>query len=277
MGGVTGNTLIPIVRGRSFDQHLPEYREMMKYESGSADQDAAKVPGPHSEPWLNVVSAYEPASQPALEHALINPVTRAALRGKVIDLASGTCWATARLSQISAVEEVVALDTSERFLTTVGNRVITALSGDKRKIRFAISSFNDVPFEPGYFDCAVMIAAIHHSVTPLRTLGEILRLLKPNGSLVIIEQPFALISIQKGRAIQYQRTVEFGATELAYTRGELEYLLQHAGFADVTCHAVDALTKNRLKLVVRKLLRAVDLERVFLGVTYVIHAKKPAS
>jgi hypothetical protein len=59
---------------------------MTKYESGAADQDTAKVPGSHSEPWLNIVSAYEPATQPALEVALASPAISAALRGKVIDL-----------------------------------------------------------------------------------------------------------------------------------------------------------------------------------------------
>ena len=82
--------VIPIIRGRCVDQQLPEHREMMKYESGCADEEAAKVPGPHREPWLNVLSAYEPASQPALEQALADPVVRGVLRGRVIDLASGT-------------------------------------------------------------------------------------------------------------------------------------------------------------------------------------------
>lgn len=266
--------VIPIIRGR-VEQHLPEHREMMKYESGFADEEAAKVPGPHREPWLNVLSAYEPASQSALEQALTDPMIRTGLRGRVIDLASGTCWATARLSQIQDVEEVVALDTSERFLTTVGDRVIGALSGEKSKIRFAVSSFNEVPFDGGYFDCALMIAAIHHSVTPLRTLAEALRLLKPNGSLIIVEQPFSVVGIQRGRNLQYQNTLESGATELAYTRGELEYMLRHSGFKDITFHAVDSLTKNTLKRLVRKTLRLMEVEHLFLPVTYVIHAKKP--
>lgn len=120
-----------------------------------------------------------------------------------------------------------------------------------------------------------MIAAIYHSVTPLRTLAEASRLLKPNGSLIIVEQPFSVVGIQRGRELQYQNTLESGATELAYTRGELEYMLRHSGFKDITFHAVDSLTKNTLKRLVRKALRLIEVEHLFLPVTYLIHAKKP--
>ena len=250
---------------------------MLNYETGSADHDVAKLSGPHSEPWLNALATFEPGSPPALERILTNPSTRPAVRGKVIDLAAGTCWATARISKIQDVNEVVALDMSERFLTTVADRIITQLAGKRDKIRFAVSSFNDIPLESDYFDCAFMIAAIHHSVTPLRTLTEVLRVLKPNGSLLVIEAPSSVIGIRKARQKGHQITTESGATEIAYTRGELEYMLVHAGFKDINFHAVDDLTRNPIKLAIRKMLRAAGWEDLLLAVTYFIHAKKSGS
>jgi ubiquinone/menaquinone biosynthesis C-methylase UbiE len=269
-------TQIPIIYGGQVEEHLPEHREMLKYESGSADQDAGQVSGPNSEPWLNVLAACEPASPPALEHSLTNAATRLAVRGKVIDLGAGTCWATARISQVAEVEEVVALDMSERFLTTVGNRIITRLNGNRKKIRFAVSSFNEVPLDSEYFDCAFLIAAIHHSVTPLRTLAEVLRVLKPDGSLLVVEAPSSVIGIRKARSLKYELTVASSATELAYTREELEYMLRHAGFKEIKFYAVDDLTRNPVKLAIRKMLRALGLEHIFLTVTYIIHARKSA-
>ena len=106
---------------------------MMKYDSGSAEADAEKIPGPSDEPWLNVLATCEPVSPPALEQAIGDPATRSAVRGKIIDVGAGTCWATARLSKLPEVTEVVALDLSEQFLTTVGGRIISKLSGQKRK------------------------------------------------------------------------------------------------------------------------------------------------
>ena len=45
------------------------------------------------------------------------------MRGTVIDFGAGTCWVTARLSRLAPVDEVVALDLSERFMTWVGARI----------------------------------------------------------------------------------------------------------------------------------------------------------
>ena len=250
---------------------------MLKYESGSADQDVENLSGPHSEPWLNALATFEPGSPPALERILMDPATRPAVRGKVIDLAAGTCWATARISKIQEVKEVVALDMSERFLTTVADRIITQLAGDREKIRFAVSSFNDIPLDSDYFDCAFLIAAIHHSVTPLRTLLEVLRVLKPNGSLLVIEATSSVMGIRKARQNGHKITTESGATEIAYTRGELEYMLVHAGFKEIKFHPVDDLTRNPVKLAIRKMLRAAGWEDLLLTVTYFIHAKKSES
>lgn len=71
-----------------------------------------------------------------------------------------------------------------------------------------------------------------------------------------------------------QTTIESGATELAYTRGELEYMIRHAGFKEIDFHAVDDLTRNPVKLTIRRMLRASGWEDALLSVTYVIHARK---
>ena len=140
-----------------------------------------------------------------------------------------------------------------------------------------MSSFNDIPLDSDYFDCAFLIAAIHHSVTPLRTLLEVLRVLKPNGSLLVIEATSSVMGIRKARQNGHKITTESGATEIAYTRGELEYMLVHAGFKEIKFHPVDDLTRNPVKLAIRKMLRAAGWEDLLLTVTYFIHAKKSES
>src|SRR5262245_59881680 len=101
---------IPVILGQPPEPHLPEYGEMLRYESGSADEQVRKLPGPHQEPWLNAVDLWEPCSPFALTSILENPALASAVRGRVLDVAAGSCWATARLSQVAGVEEVVALD-----------------------------------------------------------------------------------------------------------------------------------------------------------------------
>ena len=269
-------TPIPLVVGKEPEPHLPEYREMLKYESGYGDELVASLPGKHQEPWLNAVDLWEPESQPALVKTLQNPAMASAVHGRVVDVAAGTCWATARLSQVDSVQEVVALDLSKGFLTSVGDRVINELSGDRSKIRFAVSSFNAIPFEDEYFDCAFFIATLHHCESPIRTLREICRVVKAGGTLFIVEYATPPTQISRAREQAVRLSRESGFTELAYTRSEMEYWIRHSGF-DPAFHALDGMVGSRLKRSLRRGIRRLNLEHVFLPTLYVVEAKRTAT
>jgi len=267
---------IPVVLGTPPERNLPEYNVMMKFESGEADALVANLPGPHQEPWLNARDMWEPASPAAVEMTLHDPAMASAVFGRVIDVAAGACWATARLSQLDAVQEVVALDMSKAFLTSVGDRIINMLKGDRNKIRFAVSSFNSIPFEDGYFDCGYFIATLHHCESPIRTLKEICRVIRPGGTLFIVEELTAITRMRGARdeAIRLSRLNKF--TELAYTRAEMRYWVRHSGFDHVTFHAIDTLCGNKLKRIIRRGMRILDIENVFLPTLYILQAKKAA-
>jgi ubiquinone/menaquinone biosynthesis C-methylase UbiE len=247
---------------------------MLKYESGRANELVAGLPGRHQEPWLNALDLWEPTAPLALEKALQNPAMASAVRGRVLDVAAGSCWATARLSLVESVQEVVALDLSERFLTSVGDRIINELSGDRSKIRFAVSSFNTMPFEDEYFDCAFFIATLHHCETPIRTLKEICRTVKMGGTLFLVEISVPPITIRDARERALQLSRESGFTEIAHTRSEMQYWLRHAGFDLVTFHTLETTVGSPLKRWVRNGLRRLDLEHVLLHTLYVMEANK---
>lgn len=266
---------IPIIIGDAIKPTDPEYREMMKYESGSADEDAAKVPGRHNEPWLNVLEAFEPGSPPSLEFAINHPYMGGKICGKVLDMGAGTCWATARLSRLERVQEVVALDMSQRFLSTVGSRIINHHNGDKSKIKFAVSSFNHTPFDDKSFDCVFLIAAIHHSLSLIKTLLEANRVLKNDGVLIIIESPSPLFSIRKRREAAIQISRQTGATEICFTKGELIYMLRHALFDKITFYPVPARGEQcRIKKAARIVMRILFIEKILRPPTYVIISDK---
>jgi len=63
--------VISIIEGDPIGPTDPEFVEMMRFESGLADQTAQAIAGPHDEPWLNYRDATEPHTQPAIEHALV--------------------------------------------------------------------------------------------------------------------------------------------------------------------------------------------------------------
>jgi SAM-dependent methyltransferase len=265
--------VIPVIAREPLAETEPEYRELEKYESGAADEDARKIDGPHGEPWLNVLDRCEPASPPAVEFALAHPAIRPLIKGHAIDLGAGTCWLTARLSTLFDVSEVVALDMSERFLTQVGSRVIEKRGGRPEKVRFAVGSFNKIPFPATSFDCAFLVAAIHHSLSPLKTLIEARRVLVPDGALLLVESPSSVLRVRANRRRAIDISRSSGATEICYTTGELEYLLRHAGFDRVTFYPVDVLTRGVRRRGLRRLLRAVRLEDLVKPPVYVIVAQ----
>jgi SAM-dependent methyltransferase len=265
--------VIPVIAREPLSDVEPEYRELDKYESGAADQDARRIQGPHAEPWLNVLEQCEPASPPAVEFALAHPEIAPLVRGRAIDLGAGTCWLTARLSTLPAIEDVVALDMSERFLTEVGSRVIRQRGGRAEKVRFAVGSFNRIPFPPASFDCAFLVAAIHHSLSPVKTLLEARRVIAPAGALLLVESPSSILGVHENRRRAIEISRSSGATEICYTAGELRYLLQHSGFERITFHPVNVLTRGPVRRVLRGLLRASGLENVFKPPVYVIVAQ----
>lgn len=247
---------------------------MMKYESGAAEADAAAVTGPFDEPWLNVVATFEPGSEPTLRQALADPALSTRVVGRVLDLGAGSCWATALLSRLEGVREVVALDLSSGFLQRVGARVIARLGGDPGKISFTASTFEAMPFGDCHFDAVFAIAAVHHSLAPLRALLEARRVLRPGGLLIVVECPPPVLGIRAARERAIAESRRTGTTEFALTRGELTYLIRHAGFEPPTFVPATGLSKNPLKRWIRLTLRHSGVEHLFLAVGYYIVAER---
>lgn len=255
--------LVPVIHGRRPEEREKEYIERMHYESGQGEIDASKVAGPFSEPWLNVLQAYEPGSMPTLDWILSCDSLRDKVRGNVLDAGAGTCWLTARVSLLPRVERVFALDLSERFLTTVGARVMKVMGADLSKVTFVESDFNAIPLASESLDCAFLFGAIHHSLSPIKTLQEIGRCLRPGGFLLMLENPASPIRIAmlRKRSLALSQNV----TEIAYTRGEIEYLIANAKLGPCTVLSPPLRRSFRFKPLVRRTLRRLKLEHILIN------------
>lgn len=251
-----------------------EYPEYLQYEDGSADRAAAAIPGPHPEPWQNVIAAYEPGSQPQLEQLLAHPRLGPRVRGRVLDLGAGTCWATARLSRVAAVEEVTAVDLAPSFLAGTGNRMLEVCGADRAKVRLLASTFERVPRPDATFDTMFLIAAIHHALAPIRVLREAFRLLKPTGTLFILETPALpwAIRARRDQGIQISRATRM--TEIAYTRGELEYLFRCGGFVIDEAVPSEDLSPRLPQRWARQTLRTLGLERRVMTVGFIFAVRR---
>jgi len=254
---------IPVIRGRIPEQWEGEYKEFHQYNSGKADADAKIVGGSAAEPWLEVIKAYEPAAFPAVARLLADETLRPKIKGTVIDVGAGTCILSAKLSQLPEVETVYPIDLSENFLTTTGARILSHLGADTSKITFVASDFNAIPLPTASVDAAFIFAAIHHSLSPIKTLQEVARLVKPGGTIFILENPKSLIGIRAARRACFALSAE--NTEIAYTRGELEYVILNANIGPCDVRLWDVLSRPGPRRWIRTLVRAIGLEDVILN------------
>jgi len=215
------------LRGGPIDPHRREFVEMTHYQSGRADEDARAIGGDGAARWDRVLEMHEPLSPPVLRWLLSHPVLGPRVHGKVVDLGAGTCWTSALISKHPAVTEIWAFDLAEGFLLSTGLDTFVRWEGVREKLKFGVGDFNALPFEPDSFDTAFFIACIHHSVTPYLALTHALRCVRKGGRVFIIEAPWSALKVRTGRA-QSLALSRGAATEICYTPGELEYLIERA-------------------------------------------------
>jgi ubiquinone/menaquinone biosynthesis C-methylase UbiE len=200
---------------------------------------------------------------PALQRILAQDELRSHVRGTVLDLGAGSCWLSALVSRLPQVDRVIALDLSESFLLSVGVRVLKHLGADFSKVVFAASDFNEIPLESESVHCAFVFAAIHHSLSPIKTLQEVGRCLRRGGVMMVLENPSSVRQITQTR--ERALAMSSDVTEVAYTRGELEYTLRVAGVGSFETLPLDILSRRGVKMVVRRILRVCGLEDLLIN------------
>ncbi len=254
---------IPVIRGRLPNTWEREYREFQHYETGQAESEAKLMGGAAAEPWVEVIRTHEPSAFPAVERLLADERLRARIKGSVIDVGAGTCFLSAKLSRLPEVEKVFAVDLSEKFLTSTGARVLEHFGAAMEKMTFVATDFNEIPLPAASVDTAFIFAAIHHSLSPIKTLQEVARVLKPGGTLLILENPKSVIGIRSARLESLALSRE--VTEIAYTRGELEYLVANANIGHCEVLRWDVLSRPGLRRWVRTIVRVIGLEDVLIN------------
>jgi 2-polyprenyl-6-hydroxyphenyl methylase/3-demethylubiquinone-9 3-methyltransferase len=99
---------------------------------------------------------------------------------RALDGGCGTGVCSLALAELA--DEVVAFDLSSGSLRTAEE-----LAGrlGKANIRFQQGSLLDIPLPSEYFDLVFSWGVIHHTVDPVRALDELVRVLRPGGTLVL--------------------------------------------------------------------------------------------
>lgn len=106
---------------------------------------------------------------------------------QIADIAAGIGWTTALLSKLDIVQSVYATEISKPRLIELFPYAIHMLKGNPEKIKRYLGSFYDlVGFKSESMDVVFMSQAFHHADQPLKLLVESDRILKKNGTLILM-------------------------------------------------------------------------------------------
>jgi SAM-dependent methyltransferase len=106
------------------------------------------------------------------------------------DLAAGTLWATPHLLA-SGAEKVYSIEYSRHRLLTVGPAVLEHYQVSPLSAVLVLGDFNRLNLADATLDFIFMSQAFHHSEKPRELLGEIKRVLKPDGIVILTGEHIA--------------------------------------------------------------------------------------
>jgi SAM-dependent methyltransferase len=100
----------------------------------------------------------------------------------LLDLGAGSGWLAYRL--VHRGHHAIALDILEDPLDG-----LTAIPRYAPQVHAVLAEFDELPFPDERFDLAVFNASLHYSTDYVSTIRESLRVLRPRGTLVILDSP----------------------------------------------------------------------------------------
>jgi ubiquinone/menaquinone biosynthesis C-methylase UbiE len=154
---------------------------------------------------------------------------------RILDVGCGSGHATATLARRLPQASVVGVDLTERAIA-----LAKATYGSLPNLRFRTADAMDLPFESGAFDLVISTGSIKHWPSAERGLAETLRVLDPEGWIVILESDPRCTPAQATRFVRYWHYVPapFGIFAASYFR---RYVAGQSPTADRIAHWLEAL------------------------------------
>ena len=108
----------------------------------------------------------------------------------IVDLGAGIGWTSALLSKLDKVKEVNCVEISKHRIDLLCPKAIEMFKGKPEKIKRYIGSFYSTKFKDESSDIVFMSQAFHHADQPFKLLQETYRILKKEGIVIIIGEPY---------------------------------------------------------------------------------------
>jgi SAM-dependent methyltransferase len=158
-----------------------------------------------------------------LSHVVVAP------QFAILDVGCGGGAAIERLALLASQGSVHGVDYSAASVATARSRNRAAIAEGRIEIRLATVSA--LPFGDGTFDLVTAVETHYYWPEPASDLREILRVLKPGGSLAVIAETY------RGQTFGALMTIPMMLLRARYlTVEEHRQLFTSAGFSDVDVH-----------------------------------------
>jgi SAM-dependent methyltransferase len=181
---------LPARRRKYYERFMREYEAVRRSEGRGSDDPAFYLALPHKDQtrrhrwqWRIRSRSYRYIERnilPELEHSQNRPLV-------LLDLGAGNGWLSYRLALRGHFS--VAVDLLTNAFDGLG-----AASHYRAVLPTLFPRFqaevDRLPFASGQFDCAFFNASFHYSENYSRTLGEVIRCLRPHGKIVVADSPW---------------------------------------------------------------------------------------
>jgi len=165
---------------------------------------------------------------------------------RILEIGCGTGEMSYLLAKKSGAE-VLGIDLSRRFIGRARKKY------KLKNLRFEIADFNNpIGLGDRKFDYIVGNGILHHLYPCLnKSLGEMRRLLKPNGKIVFLEpnfwNPYCFFIFNFG---VFRKMARLEPGEQALTKGFITRRLKKAGFSGIEVEYKDFLLPNTPKILI---------------------------
>lgn len=127
---------------------------------------------------------------------------------RVLEVATGPGYIAIALG--SVCEEVVGVDITTAVLQ-IAER--TRHERGVANVRFEVADVNDLPFRDAEFDAVVCRFAFHHFLEPAHVLGEMVRVCRPHGAVVVEDLIVSEITARGAYQNEFERLRDPSHTE----------------------------------------------------------------
>ncbi|AOY80054.1 MULTISPECIES: methyltransferase domain-containing protein [Moorena] len=144
-------------------------------------------------------------------------------RDSFLDVGCGTGWAVREAAKQLKSGKACGIDISPKMIE---NALAQTRNGQNQTIEFQVANSEEIPYQDQSFSSIICTFSIHHYQNPVRALSEMKRVLKDDGSIVILDSArdvsFPIWLQDRGRRYFEKSHVKY------YTTKEMKALVAEA-------------------------------------------------